>query len=328
MAESKNPRVDVFENYSIPRAVFTLSLPTIAGSLVSLAYSMADTYFVGLLNDPVQTAAVTLAAPVLLAFNAINNLFGVGCSSMMSRALGRGDLKTLRQSSSFGFWGSLTGGLLFSILATLFISPLLVLLGCDASTSAPTSAYLGWTVSLGAIPAILNVVCAYMVRSEGSALHAFLQHADLAAAAKDPEGEGRRQLEKKLLAAEQHRSLPWAQLRRFFESDAFARMQAAQNALREYAFITSVPAEQLSPGASGARVLVQGVADVVLEFENHLEILDYKTDRGKDEAQLVSAYAAQLRMYAAAIGRRFAKPVTKLTLYSFALGREIDVPLG
>ena len=75
-------------------------------------------------------------------------------------------------------------------------------------------------------------------------------------------------------------------------------------------------------------MLVQGVADVVLEFGDRLEILDYKTDRGKDEAQLVSAYAAQLRMYAAAIGRRFSKPVTKLTLYSFALGRELDVPLG
>lgn len=172
MAGNASPRVDVFENYSIPRAVFTLSLPTVASSLVSLAYSMADTYFVGLLNDPVQTAAVTLAAPVLLAFNAINNLFGVGCSSMMSRALGRGDIKTLRQSSSFGFWGALTGGLIFSILATLFMGPLLVLLGCDGSTSSPTSAYLAWTVSLGAIPAILNVVCAYMVRSEGSALHA------------------------------------------------------------------------------------------------------------------------------------------------------------
>ena len=86
---------------------------------------------------------------------------------------------------------------------------------------------------------------------QGSALHAFLQRADLAAAAKDPEGEGRRQLEKKLLAAEEHRSLPWAQLRRFFESDAFARMRAAESLLREYAFITSVPAEQLSPGAAG-----------------------------------------------------------------------------
>ena len=172
MAGTQSARLDVFENYSIPRAVFTLSLPTVAGSLVSLAYSMADTYFVGLLNDPVQTAAVTLAAPVLLAFNAVNNLFGVGCSSMMSRALGRGDYKTLRQSSSFGFWGSLAGGLIFSILTTLFMAPLLALLGCDATTADPTSTYLGWTVSLGAIPAILNVVCAYMVRSEGSALHA------------------------------------------------------------------------------------------------------------------------------------------------------------
>ena len=32
------------------------------------------------------------------------------------------------------------------------------------------------------------------------------------------------------------------------------------------------------------------------------------------------------RGYAAAIGRRFSKPVTRLTLYSFRLGREIDVP--
>lgn len=163
---------------------------------------------------------------------------------------------------------------------------------------------------------------------QGSALHAFLQHADLAAAAKDPEGEGRRQLEAKLLTAEQHRSLPWDKLRGFFESDAFARVQAAQRALREYAFITSIPAEQLSPEAAGAgaRVLVQGVADVVLEFADRLEILDYKTDRGKSEGELINAYAAQLRMYAAAVERRLAKPVKKLTLYSFALGREIDVP--
>lgn len=32
--------------------------------------------------------------------------------------------------------------------------------------------YLKWTVSFGATPAILNVVLAYMVRSEGASLHA------------------------------------------------------------------------------------------------------------------------------------------------------------
>ena len=135
-------------------------------------YNLADTYFVGMLNDPVQNAAVTLAAPVMLAFNAVNNLFGVGSSSMMSRALGRRDYDTVAKSSTFGFWCAILSGLAFSLLCTLFKGPLLGLLGADATTRTATKAYMFWTVTCGAAPAILNVVMAYMVRSEGSAMHA------------------------------------------------------------------------------------------------------------------------------------------------------------
>ena len=88
-------KIDLFENKPISGAVMTLAIPTILSSLVMVFYNLADTYFVGMLNDPVQNAAVTLAAPVLLAFNAVNNLFGVGSSSMMSRALGRKDYETV-----------------------------------------------------------------------------------------------------------------------------------------------------------------------------------------------------------------------------------------
>ena len=135
-------------------------------------YNLADTYFVGMLNDPIQNAAVTLAAPVMLAFNAVNNLFGVGSSSMMSRALGRRDYETVAKSSTFGFWCAILSGLAFSLLCTLFKGPLLGLLGADATTRTATEAYMFWTVTCGAAPAILNVVMAYMVRSEGSAMHA------------------------------------------------------------------------------------------------------------------------------------------------------------
>ena len=83
-------------------------------------YNLADTYFVGMMNNPVQNAAVTLAAPVLLAFNAVNNLFGVGSSSMMSRALGRKDYETVRQSSAFGFYCALFFGFLLSFACTDF----------------------------------------------------------------------------------------------------------------------------------------------------------------------------------------------------------------
>ncbi len=86
-------KTELFENTPIPRAVMTLAVPTVLSSLVMVLYNLADTYFVGMLNDPIQNAAVTLAAPVLLAFNAVNNLFGVGSSSMMSRAMGRRDYK-------------------------------------------------------------------------------------------------------------------------------------------------------------------------------------------------------------------------------------------
>ena len=165
-------RTLLFEETPIPKAVATLAVPTILSSLVMVLYNLADTYFVGMLGDPIQNAAVTLAAPVMLAFNAVNNLFGVGSSSMMSRALGRRDYDTVAKSSTFGFWCAILSGLAFSLLCTLFKGPLLGLLGADATTRTATEAYMFWTVTCGAAPAILNVVMAYMVRSEGSAMHA------------------------------------------------------------------------------------------------------------------------------------------------------------
>ena len=165
-------KIDLFEKLPVPRAVMKLAVPTILSSLVMVLYNLADTYFVGMLNDPVQNAAVTLAAPVMLAFNAVNNLFGVGSSSMMSRALGRRDYDTVAKSSTFGFWCAILSGLAFSLLCILFKSPLLGLLGADATTRTATEAYMFWTVICGAAPAILNVVMAYMVRSEGAAMHA------------------------------------------------------------------------------------------------------------------------------------------------------------
>ena len=56
----------LFEQTPIPRAVMQLAVPIILSSLVMVLYNLADTYFVGMLNDPIENAAVTLAAPVLL----------------------------------------------------------------------------------------------------------------------------------------------------------------------------------------------------------------------------------------------------------------------
>lgn len=170
MAEIK--KSELFEETQIPKAVMTLGIPTVVSSLVMVIYNLADTYFVGMINDPIQNAAVTLAAPVLLAFNAVNNLFGVGSSSMMSRALGRKDYNTVYRCSAFGFYCALFCGILFSLFSAVFEAPLLKILGANETTMQATAAYMKWTVLFGAAPSILNVVMAYMVRSEGASLHA------------------------------------------------------------------------------------------------------------------------------------------------------------
>ena len=165
-------KTELFESMPIPRAVMKLAIPTVLSSLVMVLYNLADTYFVGMLNNAVENAAVTLAAPLLLAFNAVNNLFGVGSSSMMSRSLGKKDYETVYRSAAFGFYCSIFAGLLFSIAYTVFQVPLLNLLGATEETLGATIGYARWTVTFGAVPAILNVVLACLVRAEGAAMHA------------------------------------------------------------------------------------------------------------------------------------------------------------
>ncbi len=165
-------KTELFESMPIPQAVMKLAIPTVLSSLVMVLYNLADTYFVGMLNNAVENAAVTLAAPLLLAFNAVNNLFGVGSSSMMSRSLGKKDYETVYRSAAFGFYCSIFAGLLFSIAYTVFQVPLLNLLGATEETLGATIGYARWTVTFGAVPAILNVVLAYLVRAEGAAMHA------------------------------------------------------------------------------------------------------------------------------------------------------------
>lgn len=167
-----NTNKELFEQTPIPVAARKMMIPTILGSLVMVLYSLADTYFVGMLNDEVQSAAVSLAAPALLAFNAVNNLFGVGASSMMSRSLGIKKYDMVRKSASLGFYGAIASGALLSLIFLVFRSPVLVILGTSPDTMGATAAYMQWAIICGAIPSILNVVLAYLVRAEGAALHA------------------------------------------------------------------------------------------------------------------------------------------------------------
>ena len=163
----------------------------------------------------------------------------------------------------------------------------------------------------------------------GTAIHAFMQSVPFDGTAPDLDVEVQRQIDARLLDAGLADKLDLDRVRPFFESAVWRRIRHARAVLREEPFITALPAAQITPeaGECEAEVLVQGIADLVLVYDDHAEILDYKTDRSRDAAFYIKEYAAQLQLYRRAFAQRLAVPVTKLTIYSFTLGEEIDIPL-
>ena len=161
---------ELFERMPVTKAIFNLTIPMIMGSVISIAYNLADTFFVGQLNDPVQNAAVTLVAPAMTLFYAITNLFGIGASSLMSRKLGSKEFDDVRKASATGIYFGLFFAILISAGTLLFLKPVLVLLGTNEETYAMTEKYLFWTVGLGAVPGILNILFSFIIRAEGRAM--------------------------------------------------------------------------------------------------------------------------------------------------------------
>ena len=106
---NRKQNLELFAKTPVRKAVLLQIVPAVASQMVTLVYNLADTYFVGMLNAPHETAAVTVAYPSFLMLTAISNLFGVGGASAIARALGRQDEEGARRIAAVSLAGGLLG---------------------------------------------------------------------------------------------------------------------------------------------------------------------------------------------------------------------------
>ena len=99
MADNKS--MEVFAKAQIRKAVLQNALPAMAAMLMVLIYNLADTFFIGQTHDDLQVAAVSLATPVFLLFMSVGTVFGIGGTSVISRALGEGRRDYAKKVCSF-----------------------------------------------------------------------------------------------------------------------------------------------------------------------------------------------------------------------------------
>ena len=169
MQRTVEKKTELFETMPIRRAAMTLVIPTVISQLVMLVYNMADTWYIGQTGDPYQVAAVTVTYPIFMMMNALANFFGIGGSSLISRMLGVGEQEKTGAVAAFSLWAAGGITLCYSLICLVLDRHFLTILGTDAGTLPYAQAYLFWTVVIGGIPTVLNMVLANIVRGQGDA---------------------------------------------------------------------------------------------------------------------------------------------------------------
>jgi len=156
----------------VPKALATLAIPTIISQLITMIYNLADTFFIGMANNPSQTAASSVSFTLVFLMACISNLFGVGGGSLISRLLGEKRDKDAASVASFSFYGSMLLSLVYSILVLAFMEPLLLNLGATQSSLPYAKDYAIWVIVIGGIPTTLSMTMSHLFRSEGFAKYA------------------------------------------------------------------------------------------------------------------------------------------------------------
>lgn len=160
-------KTELFSSAPVSKAVLALAVPTVISQLITVVYNAADTFFVGQLNDPNQVAAATVSMPVFMFLTAFANLFGIGGAGMISRCLGRGSREKARRCASFCIWAMAAVAFVYGVLLFLTRGAVLPVLGASSETYAYTESYIFWTVTVGAVPTVLNSGLANLIRAEG-----------------------------------------------------------------------------------------------------------------------------------------------------------------
>ena len=165
--------MELFRNAPVWQVVFKNALPAMAAMLMVLIYNLADTFFIGKTHDALQVAAVSLATPVFLIFMAVGTVFGVGGTSVISRAMGEGKTDYAKRVSSFCMWGCVIAGMIMSAGMLIFINPILSLAGASADTWELAKTYLVIVVCCGPFVLISNCY-SNVIRTEGESAKAMM----------------------------------------------------------------------------------------------------------------------------------------------------------
>lgn len=117
----------IFAELPVPKAVAIMVIPTIISQIITVVYNLADTWYVGMTNNAAAVAAISLCLPVYNIMTAIANLFGIGGTSVITRAMAAGHYHRARRAFVLAVRGALIITAVYSVILALFAKPFFAL---------------------------------------------------------------------------------------------------------------------------------------------------------------------------------------------------------
>lgn len=135
-------------------------------------------------------------------------------------------------------------------------------------------------------------------------------------------------LQKKFITKKEAESISIKTLLAYTKSDLFKDLKQAKKVEKEQPFYYYMNANEIYQEKTKENILVQGVIDLYyINQQDHIILVDYKTDFVKQEEELIIKYRKQLEIYKRALEESLEKQVDEMYIYSVYLQKRIKVIL-
>ncbi len=161
---SSASKVERLGTEKIGKLLWEMSSQTTLALLAYAIYSVTDTYFLSIGINSLAAAGASIISPVLIALGGIATTVGAGGASVISRALGARNTEKASRTVANTFLIFWATAIAVTVLGTLFIEPIVVLLGATESIS-PYAIEYGRIIFLGAI---FSTGFSTIIRADGS----------------------------------------------------------------------------------------------------------------------------------------------------------------
>lgn len=155
------------ETLPIGKLLIRYTIPAMTGTVITSLYNIVDRIFLGRYVGDLGIAATTVSMPLMMIIMAIGMLIGFGTNSQISIKLGEKKHEDAEQLLGQGFFMFVTSSVAFTIVALIFMRPLLVLFGATESVIPYAQTYLSIVV-IGTITHQISFGANSFIRGEGN----------------------------------------------------------------------------------------------------------------------------------------------------------------